>query len=115
MSKHVDPIVGCLIHISREELDNQIDLADRVIETIYRGLEIADQIKTQYKPNDIISSEVRDYILDYEDACEALGWQNLEIGSSCESAWSVIKSIVESLWLMLMKLWDHIKNAFRYI
>ncbi len=87
----------------------------RVEVGMQRGFDILNRITSNYKPEDSLPAEVVDYIQDYEEVCAIIGLESIEIKPGVESAWDVVKNIVRSLWNMLCKIWDSIKNCFRWI
>lgn len=110
-----DPMTKLSIHMVREDVTAQLAVADRLISSIERGIDINQRLTSMYKPNDAVASEIINYIQEYEDACESLGFAKIKIEASVESAWSIVRNIVRALWTMLCKLWDSIRNALRYV
>lgn len=97
------------------EISDYVSVANRISDAIYRGIDLTKRIADQYKMADTIPAEVVDYITEYEGICGAFCGESIKIEPANESAILIITAIVSGLWKLLLRLYESIKHALRWL
>lgn len=111
----VDKMTSASIRYNFDAMANELAVANRLIADIERGNDLLNRISKQYKPDDKISSEVLGLMDEFQEVQSMFSCESIQIDYSMESAWDVVKRIVDSMWRFLCKCWDYIRRGFNYL
>ena len=103
------------IHAANAEVTRHLATATRLCEGVERGMDLIIRMRSQYEKDANISGEVLDYIGSYECICGELGLVPIEIDPSTEGVFATVKNICAAIWNMILKIWDKIKDCFKWI
>lgn len=111
----MNKLTQCRFRALEAELSQYASTADHVANAIYRGLELTDRLSKQYKMEDKVPVEVRDYIVEFEDFNKNYFSDGIQIDISCESALELVTNVVKELWRLLCKLYDMVKHCVKLL
>lgn len=111
----IDKMTSASIRCNFDMMANELAVANRLIDNIEKGNDLLCRISKEYKPDDKISSEVLAFMDEYQDISNMFSCESIQIDVSMESAWEVVKRIVDAMWRFLCKCWDYIKRGFNYL
>ena len=99
----------------RDDIAEKIAISNRICTQIDRGQDLLKRLSATYRPEDKLSDDVKDYLIEYESIRSMFSTESLGIVPSMEGVFETVAAIVRNLWALLCKLWDNIRHCFHYI